>query len=368
MNGGNGTMAPSYALAEYFSEKGENAKVFDIMNEANPLGEILGNIYNYLLRHNIYYASMYMNFAHRFPIDNFQPYNQIGRNRTAKLIDSEQPDAIVMICPWISKMVIQAVNISMRKKETKPLLVTNIVDLGEKMATSWINNDVDLTVLPTTHAEKYLSKHGLDLNKSKVLGVPLHKEFSMGEVKEKEKLKARNKYGIDEKRTVISILGGREGVCNTKLILMRLMRELHDYDYFVQCGLNRKLYTKIDNVNKTNKNVHPLGFIDSMRELYALSDVVITKAGAITVSELTASNVPFILDTCPSIMPQEYGNIVFVRENELGLIANTIDEIPALVRRLVEDRSQMAKQNDIRRNIYGTEKIGELIIKTIKKR
>jgi UDP-N-acetylglucosamine:LPS N-acetylglucosamine transferase len=105
-----------------------------------------------------------------------------------------------------------------------------------------------------------------------------------------------------------------------------------------------------------------------MRELYALSDVVITKAGAITVSELTASNVPFILDTCPAIMPQEYGNVVFVKENELGLIANTIDEIPALVRKLVEDRSQITKQNDIRRDIYGTEKIGELIINSIKKR
>jgi processive 1,2-diacylglycerol beta-glucosyltransferase len=367
MNGGNGTMTPSHALAVYLNKKGVNSKVIDIMNEANPLGEILGNVYNFLLRHSIFYSTIYMNFAHKFPINNFKPFNAIGRMRTVNVIEKEKSDAIVMISPWISKMVIQAIDNTYKKGKKRPLLIINIVDLGEKISTSWINNNADFTILPTEQAKKYLSNNGLNLEKSMVLGVPLHEEFSSGSINEKEKHKARSKFGIKENKLVISVLGGREGVSNTTKILKSLLKEIPNYDYMVQCGLNRRLYLKINKIAYDRNNVHPLGFVDSMRELYALSDVVITKPGAITVSELTVSKVPFILDTWPVIMPQEYGNVVFVRDNKLGLIANTVEEIPKLVQKILLNKSIKYDNKSYMKKLYGTEKIGDLIINTLNK-
>jgi processive 1,2-diacylglycerol beta-glucosyltransferase len=117
----------------------------------------------------------------------------------------------------------------------------------------------------------------------------------------------------------------------------------------------------------SKKNIHPLGFVDSMRELYSLSDLVITKPGAITVSELIVSHVPFILDTWPIIMPQEKGNVKFVFENDLGYIANKISEIPILIERIfsLKCKNPNLKSNNIRKELYGTQKIGYRILSFI---
>ena len=371
MNGGNGTMAPSQALANYLNTKECQANVIDIMTKANPLGEMLANMYNFLLRKSIFNAAMYMEYAHAFPIDHFPPFNILGGKRAEAVIKKEAMDAIVMICPWISRMVLYAVNNIFQKKSTQPLVFVNVVDLGEHMVSSWINNDTDYTFLPTKNALRYLSEHGLDENKADVLGVPLHADFSTGPIRLDERAEVRAKYNIKEHSKVVTVLGGREGVSNTEKILKELIKELHDEEFMVQCGINHRLYDKIKNLAEKTENskyIHPLGFVDSMRELYSLSDVVITKPGAITVSELAVSNVDFILDTWPVVMPQEKGNVKFVKENNLGIIAHRINELPKAVNRILKDNVHKSTKKElkaVRGSLYGTEKIGDRIMSIV---
>jgi processive 1,2-diacylglycerol beta-glucosyltransferase len=240
-----------------------------------------------------------------------------------------------------------------------------VVDLGEKMTTSWINNQVDFTFVSTKNALDFLLKHGLDIDKSENFGVPLFKEFSGGAITSDERRIARENYEIEGDEPVITILGGREGVSNTKKILNALLKTSSDYTFIVQCGNNLSLMNKIKRIAKENKNVKPLGFVESMRELYSTSNVVITKPGAITVSELVVSNSNFILDTSPVVMPQEKGNVVFVQKNDLGTISRNIQVIPGLVEKLLEDTSSMKddqKNKNLRKSLYGTKKISEKIM------
>ena len=173
---------------------------------------------------------------------------------------------------------------------------------------------------------------------------------------------------MEDNEKVVTILGGREGVSNTEKILKELMTKIDDVKFMVQCGINLKLYNKIKKIAKQSKHIHALGFVDSMREVYSLSDVIITKPGAITVSELVVSNARFILDTSPIVMPQEKGNVKFVEENKLGLITKKINELPNAVNRLLhDDKCKYSKSNHqkLRAGLYGTKKIGDKIISLV---
>lgn len=371
MNGGHGTMSPSYALADYLNKNNCHAVVLDIMAEANPLGEMLGNVYNSLLRKSIFLAASYMEFAQTMPVDRFPPFNVLSYSRIEEIIKRNKFDAIVMICPWITRMIIPTVNKRLKKTGIRPRLFIDVVDLGEEMPLSWINNDADYTFLATSNAMNYLSSHGLEANKANIMGVPLNSEFSKGAVTKVERIKARIKYNLKEDAKVVTILGGREGVSNTRKILLELVDKLKGVEFMVQCGNNEKLYSIIENIAKNRTNVRIVGFVESIRELYSISDVVITKAGAITVSELIVSQVPFILDTWPVIMPQEWGNVKFVEENKLAPVTHRINELPKMVEKILNSEAKFSKkkrskQSSLRSALYGTEKIGDFIISSIK--
>jgi hypothetical protein len=99
MNGGHGTISASLALGKYLRSRGAECSVVDFMKETNPLGDFLAEIYNSLLRSDLRFASLYMELAHRFPFNEFEPANSLFRTRILHLLEREKPDAVVLICP-----------------------------------------------------------------------------------------------------------------------------------------------------------------------------------------------------------------------------------------------------------------------------
>lgn len=343
MNGGHGTMSASLALSEYLSRRGAECSVVDFMKEANPLGNLLAELYNSLLRKDLRFASLYMEVAHRFPFNNFGPANTLFRNRTLRLLERESPEAVVLICPWIIAPVLQTLQ---RKKGAKPKVYTVVVDLGRGMTPSWFNPEVDFTSLPTRQARDFLNRFGLNDHPAAVLGMPLTPDVQAPPVVPE--------YLHDVNGPLCSVLGGREGGRNSLKIVDLLMKSQLDATLLIQCGRNKSLLRAA----LRRRGVKVIGFPQSIIPLFQTSSVVITKPGALTVSELLALKKPFILDTSPAVMPQERGNVEFVQEENCGLIAHTLRDIPSLVERILHQQPEFNYPD-----IYGTDKIGEFILK-----
>jgi hypothetical protein len=87
MNGGHGTISASLALRKYLRSRGAECSVVDFMKETNPLGNVLAEIYNSLLRRDLRFASLYMELAHRLPFNDFEPANALSRNRILRLLE-----------------------------------------------------------------------------------------------------------------------------------------------------------------------------------------------------------------------------------------------------------------------------------------
>jgi processive 1,2-diacylglycerol beta-glucosyltransferase len=345
MDGGNGTISASLALKEWLEGQGARCSVVDFMNETDPLGNALAAVYNRLLRGDLRLAALYQRVAQAWPRSWYTAFNSQAGKRARRLLDRERPDVVALVSPWIIDPVLDALK---DRGGTRPRVLTVVVDLGEGMPADWGNPGVDRTILPTVEAREYLERRGTGIRDCAVMGMPLSPALVGGRPSAGE---ARRKLGVGG--PLCTVLGGREGGQNSLRIADALLESGCGADILVQCGRNARLLRSA----RKRKGLASVGFVDSMAELYSASDVVITKPGALTVSELVALRKPFIIDATPAVMPQELGNLKFVEERRLGLVARSRQEIPGLVRSLLGGARTTGTYD-----IYGTPRIGAEIL------
>lgn len=110
-------------------------------------------------------------------------------------------------------------------------------------------------------------------------------------------------YGLDKKKKTIVVIGGSLGAktLNQAMALNKKFFEKYDgLQVLWQCGKFYELqYAECDTAQLPN--VHLRAFIDRMDLLYAVADVVISRAGALSISELCLVGKPAILVPSPNV-------------------------------------------------------------------
>jgi 1,2-diacylglycerol 3-beta-galactosyltransferase len=79
-----------------------------------------------------------------------------------------------------------------------------------------------------------------------------------------------------------------------------------------------------------------------MQEIMRASDVIVTKAGPGTICEALACNLPIIL--IGYVPGQEEGNVAYVEENSVGMLAYDSVELINILRRLLKPGSELLRQ------------------------
>ena len=110
-------------------------------------------------------------------------------------------------------------------------------------------------------------------------------------------------FGLDPERKTIFLFGGSLGArtLNDAVVASHeLLRERDDVQLIWQIG---KLYADefLDSATAQLPNVHATVFVDKMEYAYAAADVIIGRAGALTISELTLVGKPAVLVPSPNV-------------------------------------------------------------------
>ena len=118
------------------------------------------------------------------------------------------------------------------------------------------------------------------------------------------------------------------------------------FQIMVVCGNNKELRKDLETRQTSEPRLRKVfGFVDFMDELMAVSDLLITKPGGITVSESMAMGVPMIL--IEPIPGQEEANADYIVEQGAAVKARNL---PVLVHKLgllvrnAEKRADMSKR------------------------
>ena len=223
----------------------------------------------------------------------------------------------------------------------------------------WIEKNVDKYIVAAESTKQDFLKRGIDKDKIIVLGIPVRKQFA----NISSQADARSTLGLAEDKFTILIMRGGLGVGPIKDILLYLQRLDIDFQVIAVCGHNDMLKQELKLVAENSvKSIKIIGFSHNVAVLMAASDIMISKAGGITVSESLSVGLPII--SINPIPGQETGNADFLIKNKIGFMAKDLNEINIIIDkfyRLPDERDKLKNNIKDTGRPYAAEDIVKLV-------
>ena len=111
-----------------------------------------------------------------------------------------------------------------------------------------------------------------------------------------------------------------------------------DSDYEVLYITGKSLYDNFVDGVKFHKNIKVLPFYDDLSALLPSADLVVTRAGASTISELLALNIPAIYIPSPYVANNhQYYNALSIKDSNAGEMIEEKDLTSDLIKQKIED-------------------------------
>jgi len=161
-------------------------------------------------------------------------------------------------------------------------------------------------------------------------------------------------YNFDSSKKTILIIGGSLGAKTLNESVINNLEELKDSGVQVlwQCGklYYEELYEKLK--SKRLKNIKMVQFINRMDLAYSIADIVISRAGAIAVSELCLVKKPTILVPSPNVSEDhQTKNAMALVKNKAAILIKDTNARKKLITRSLELLDSKTECEDLRNNI-----------------
>ena len=193
-----------------------------------------------------------------------------------------------------------------------------------------------------------------DKNKLILTGNPVRSDLQNLAI---DSVGAALKFGLEENKNTLLIIGGSNGSREiNKLIFNNLnLFESLNIQLLWQCGkIYYEHYKKLNN----NKNIKVYDFIDKMNLAYEVADIIISRAGASSISELCIVGKPVIFLPSPNVAEDHQSkNALSLVNNKAALMIeekNMNKDFKNSFSELINDREL---QNELSRNIKKQAKI-----------
>lgn len=161
-------------------------------------------------------------------------------------------------------------------------------------------------------------------------------------------------YNFDSRKKTILIIGGSLGARTLNESVMNHLDELITQDAQVlwQCGKLYKEKLEEQLKGKDLKSVKMVQFIERMDLAYAIADVVISRAGAISVSELCLVKKPTILVPSPNVSEDhQTKNAMALVDKGAALMVRDNEAIEKLIPSAIQLLSDSEKKEKLVKNI-----------------
>ncbi len=225
---------------------------------------------------------------------------------TLKMLEEYKPDIVV----GNNALLIPVLDKCRKKKDFKYIVtVTDIITVCRW----WASPVADIVFVPTKEAEDTLKSFIPSANI--VSGF-----FSFREILPLSDEKYKDAYDyffsntkFTPEKPIILITGG--GYSTRKILQnMQSILSLPSYQFVILTGKDEKLREELRRELEGKENILVLGFTDRNLELMAISDLIISKFGSVSVVELEKLNKKTRF-TKP-VGYQEYGNVEYIKRNK----------------------------------------------------
>lgn len=268
-----------------------------------------------------------------FDVSNALPTNPVvhelrlmGFQRATAYIDDFRPDAVISTFPIAGGVV------SDIKHERPMVAATVITDYG--VHRTWLHPATDLYFVASKEVREALVAKGLAWDRVVVSGIPVHEKFS----EQLPRTECRRDLGLADRFTVL--LTSAAGLTSdVRDIASRLSQG--GIQVAAATGHNARLRRRLETLAKRAEHVHVYGHTPDMHKMMRAADVLVGKAGGLTVSEALAVGLPLIIYN--PVPGQELFNVDFLVNSGAGLLSRDEDDVVEKVRFLSTHPQRLAQ-------------------------
>ncbi len=193
----------------------------------------------------------------------------------------------------------------------------------------WVEPDVDGYFVATSETSQGMTRRGVEAARIRVTGIPV--DPAIAEPKDPAQMRQIHKL---DPPPVVTFLGGGLAAGRAEQIIQGLISRGVTGTLLVLAGRNTRLQAGLPQVKSgLALHVRGLGVVECLDDLIAASDLVITKAGGLVVSEVMARRTPMILVDC--IPGQEEWNADYAVSVGAAVQLRLVEMIPFAVENLL---------------------------------
>ena len=180
-------------------------------------------------------------------------------------------------------------------------------------------------------------------------GNPVRKDIENLDAKLSE---AKTYFKVSKNEKVILVLGGSLGAKSINEGILNSIHTIKDQPIKLLWQVGKRYFESIENqLNQINiSNVKALAFIKRMDLAYSIADIVISRAGALSISELTLAGKPSILVPSPNVSEDHQTKNAMSLVNKSAAILVEDKQTDSLLRTALDLLKQENQLNTISKN------------------
>ena len=208
----------------------------------------------------------------------------------------------------------------------------------------WLCRTVDRYCVAVDEAAEYLARIGVPREALRVTGIPIDPVFA----EPKSRREARRRLGLDLDRTTLLVSAGGYGVGPIERLVADLLALGRPWQIVAVAGRAEQVRERLTvlarratKLRDAATRLHVVGFTDVMDEWMAAADLLVGKAGGLTVSEALARALPMaIIQPIPG---QEERNADHLLERGAAIRCNNLPAAVWKIARLMDDPARLAR-------------------------
>lgn len=200
----------------------------------------------------------------------------------------------------------------------------------------WVQREIDVYCVGSDEAKAQLIGWGVSPNRIVSCGIPIDPVFALPF----DKADLLRALGLDARHPVVLVMGGGMGPAPLDKVVEVLEVCGLPLQVLAVAGHDQRMRQRLEQLrSKLALDLHPLGWTDTVPELMAVSELLITKPGGLTSAEALAIGLPMVL-THPIPGPEER-HLRYLEQHGVAVHARKTDEIPRLVSRLLNSPARL---------------------------
>lgn len=251
------------------------------------------------------------------------------------LLGKYKPDIIVCTHPFPADAVS---HLSERRRRE---FVSCAIITDYSVHQMWVCPNLDQYFVAIDSMKEQLVEAGIREDIIHVTGIPVGSVFGTALAKEE----CRRELGLKNDLPVVMMMGGGLGLGGMDVAMNQLERIREKIQLLVIAGKNSELKRNVEALGaESHHEVLVYGYTDRVAALMAASDILITKPGALTLTEAMSLGLPMVLHE--PIPGPETDNARFMDQGGMAVWLHSGDSLSKIVGNLLEHPEKLARMRE----------------------